>query len=163
MEKKLLSINPKKATGYDQLPPKLLKPAGKTLAPSMTALINHSIKTATFPSDLKYGEVSPHFKKDDMLDKTKYRPVSILPSPSKLFESIILDQVLEYFEAILDKRISAFRKKYSTQSVLLKAVEDWRKALDQGLYVGAILIDLSKAFDLILHGLLLAKLHMAVI
>ncbi len=74
-------------------------------------------------------------------------------------EGVIANQARIYFSAILDVCISAFRKDYNTQSILLKAVEDWRMALDEGIYVEAILMDLSKAFDVIPHGLLIAKLH----
>ncbi len=59
---------------------------------------------------LKCAELSPVFKKDDILDKTKYRPLSILPCISKIMESVIANQPRIYFSAILDVRISAFRK-----------------------------------------------------
>ncbi len=72
-------------------------------------------------------------------------------------EGVTANQARIYFSAIRDVRISAFRKDYNTQSILLKAVEDWRMALDKGKYVGAILMDLSKAFDVMPHGLLIAK------
>ncbi len=61
-------------------------------------------------------------------------------------EAVIANQARIYFSPILDVCISAFRKDYNTQSILLKAVEDWRMTLDEGKYVGAILMDLSKAF-----------------
>ena len=69
------------------------------------------------------------------------------------------DQLKTYFDNILSKFLSAFRKNYSCQSILLKMIEDWKKALDHGLTVGAIMIDLSKAFDTIPHVHLLRKLE----
>ncbi len=59
-------------------------------------------------------------------------------------ESVIVNQARIYFSAILDVCISAFRKDYNNQSILLKAVEDWTMTLDEGKYVGAILMDLNK-------------------
>ncbi len=63
-----------------------------------------------------------------------------------------------YFHDILDIHLSAFRKNNNTQTILVKAGEDWKKALDNGKYVGTILMDLSKAFNVIPHGLFVAKL-----
>jgi len=157
--KLLTGINPKKATGFDQLPPKLIRIAGPAIAPSLTALINNTISSTQFPADMKCAELSPVYKKGDNLDKTKYCPISILPCLSKVAEGAIINQMWSFFSNVLDTRISAFRKHYNTQSVLVKAVEDWRKALDEGKYVGAILMDLSKVFDVLPHGLILAKLH----
>ena len=158
--KKLLSqVNPKKSTGYDQFPSKLLKLIDNDLAPSMTSLINYSLSSHKFPAGLKYAEISPVFKKDDALDKKNYRPVSILPCMSKIFEKVINMQICSYFYESVAENVSAFRNRYSTQAMLIKAVEDWKSALDDNKYVGAILTDLSKAFDVVPHGLLLAKLN----
>ncbi len=120
-------VNPRKATGFDQFPPTLLRTPGFAIAPS---LVNHTIACSQFTADLKCAELSPVFKKDDILDKTKYRPLSILLCLSKIMEGVIANQARIYFSAILDIRISAFRKYYTTQLILLKAVEDWRMALD---------------------------------
>ncbi len=158
MTKMLKHVNPKKATGFDQFPPKLLHAAGSVLAPSLTSLVNYTITCCQFPEDLKCAELSPVFKKDDVLDKTKYRPLSILPCISKILERVIDGQMSLYFSEIMEELMSAYRKMHNTQSILLKAVEDWKSALDQGKYVGAIMMDLSKAFDVVPHGLLLAKL-----
>ena len=63
-----------------------------------------------------------------------------------------------HFQGIFDNYLSAFRKTYGCQSILLKLVEDWRHALDNKMIVGAILTDLSKAFDSLPHKLLIEKL-----
>ena len=159
MYKKLNTINHKKATGFDRLPPKLIKLGAKVLCGPMVSLMNMSIEQATFPNALKCAEVIPIFKKGDMLDKKNYRPVSILPCISKIFEGILIDQLKVYFEGVLSPHLSGFRKGYNCQSVLLNFVEKCKVNLDNNQVYGALLTDLSKAFDCLPHCLLLSKLN----
>jgi len=77
---------------------------------------------------------------------------------SKVFERIIFTQLTEHFNNIFHNFLSAFRNNFGCQTTLMRVIEDWRKALDSHQYVGAILMDLSKAFDCIPHDLLLDKL-----
>ena len=91
--------------------------------------------------------------------KKNYRPISILTSFSKIFEGIVCDQMMTYFDKILSPLLSAYRKKFSCHNVLIHCIEQWRKALDEGQIVATVLMDLSKAFDSLPHGLLLAKLN----
>ncbi len=79
IEKLLSSINLRKETGFDQLPPKLLRIAGLDIAPSTTALVNKTISCAQFTADLKCVELSAVFKKENVLDETKYRSIGISP------------------------------------------------------------------------------------
>ena len=85
---KLNSININKSTGHDMIPPKLIKLGAKELCVPITYLINKCIKTSTFPKYLKLGEITPVFKKENMLDKRNYRPISTLPCLSKIFEGV---------------------------------------------------------------------------
>ena len=87
-----------------------------------------------------------------------YRPVSILVVLDKVFEKCLEHQLIQYFNPILSPSLSAYRRGYSCESVLLRLIEDWRFALDKRCVVGAVIMDLSKAFDMIPHNLLLAKL-----
>ena len=87
-----------------------------------------------------------------------YRQVSILPNLSKIYESCLYDQMYKYFNHILSKRQYGFRKGFSTWHCLLVMMEKWPKCLDKGCLTGAILTDLSKAFDCILHDILIANL-----
>ena len=75
---------------------------------SLTRLFNECMTACQFPSDMKLSEISPIFKKDDNLNKENYRPVNILTVLSKVFESILSDQLVAYFENILSSRISAY-------------------------------------------------------
>ena len=123
-----------------------LKSCSKIAQP-IADLIDFSIATSQFPDRLKQANGVPVFKKKDPLDKRSYRPVSILPSISKIFEKTINDQLSAHSENIFNPFLGAFRPGMSYQSTLLCLVEDWRQALDRHEYAAAILMDLSKAFD----------------
>ena len=88
---------------------------------------------------------------------SKCRPVFILVMLDKVFERCVQKQLVHYFNPYLSKFWSAYRKGYSCKSVLLHLIEDWKGALDKNSVVGTVM-DLSKAFDLVPHDLLLAKL-----
>ena len=100
----------------------------------------------------------PVFKKKDRNNVENYRPESILPNLPKIYERCLYDQMYKYFNHILSKWQFGFRKSFSTHHCLLVMTEKWRKCLDEGRISGDILKDLSKAFDCILHDLLIAKL-----
>ena len=121
--------------------------------------INHSIEeTGIFPSSLKLGNITPIFKKDDPLDKSNYRLVSILPLLSKVHEQIIYNQLSQHSEQFLNSILCGFRKAHNTRRPLCKLLHSWQRELDSG-FVGTILMDLSKAYDCISHELLIAKLE----
>ena len=115
---------------------------------------NNSIFDATFPSELKNAEVIPVFKKK----ARNNRPVSNLPNLPKIYERCLYDQMYKYFNHILSKQQCGFRKGFSTQDFLRVMSKKWQKCLDKMGISGAILTDLLKAFDCILHDLLIAKI-----
>ena len=94
-----------------------------------------------------------------MTDKSNYRPISILPVVSKLYERVMQKQIADFIDKHLYVNMCGYRKGYSTQYALLTLLEKWKLILDKQGYAGAIIMDLSKAFDTINHELLLAKLH----
>ena len=110
---------------------------------------------AFLSDELKLAEVIPLFKKDDPFDKSNYRPVSLLSHVSKVFERIIYNQINEYIEPFLSNLLTGFRKNHNTQHSLLKKLESFKEALDKGNSVSAIFMDLSKAFDMLNHDLLI--------
>ena len=108
---------------------------------------------------MKQANITPVFKKDSRNQKENYRTVSILPIIPKIFEKILSKQLYIYFENILSKFQCGFRKGFSTRYYLLLTIKKWKKAADKDQSFGALLTDLSKAFDCLSHDLLIAKLH----
>ena len=148
------------AIGFDGVPPKLVKLANKVISGPLSELIIETlIRKCHFPNAEKIACVAPVFKNDDRLDKSNYRPISVLNVFSKIFERFLFLQMIPYFNNILSNFLSAYRERYSCQHVLLRLIETWRKCLDENNLVGAILMDLSKAFDCLPHDLLIAKLE----
>ena len=94
-----------------------------------------------------------------MLEKKNYRPVSILPCISKIFESVLIDELNVFFIDLFSVNLSGYRKQYSCQHVLMNFIENCKKHLDINMVYGLITSDLSKAFDCLPHRLLISKLH----
>lgn len=159
VEKIITKMDTKKSTGYDSIPPKLLKPVASKISTHISIIFNKCIDNSIFPHNAKLAEVVPLFKKDDNLMMKNYRPVSILPSISKILEKLVHEQLVLFLDNVLDPNIAAYRKGYSCEHVLLSLVESWKKALDLKKHAGAILMDLSKAFDCLPHPLIIAKLE----
>ena len=107
----------------------------------------------------KKANITSVFKKGDRNSKDNYMPVSILPNISKIFERCIFRQLYSFMFEFLSKYQCGFRKGYSTKHCLLAMLEKWKSAVDKGKSFGALLTDLSKAFDCLPDELLLAKLH----
>ena len=141
------------------LPIKIIKLASKVNTNQLTDCINAAIFENIFPNELKLGDVSPVFKKDDSTNKDNFRPISVLSAISKIYERILTDQISSYMEDIRSPNLCGFRKGYSPQYSLIQMLEKWRKCLDKKGVVGAILMDLSKAYDCLPTDLLIAKLE----
>ena len=107
---------------------------------------------------MKLADISPIVKRDDNLCKENYRSINLLAIISKLFENILSDQIANYFRNLLCSPLSAYRKGYSCQHVILCLTGYWRQALDNGSTVGIVATDLSRAHDKMPHALLIAKL-----
>ena len=158
VRKEILNLSTKKATKNGDIPAKILKKSVNIYIKEITFIINDCLEKGILPDDLKLADVSPIFKKEDSLKKENYRPVSILPHMSKVFERILYKQIDTFMTTKFSPYLCGFRKNHNAQYSLLKMIETWKKHLDKGEKIGVILMDLSKAFDTINHSLLLAKL-----
>ena len=108
---------------------------------------------------MKLASITPVFKENVRTSKNNYRPVSVLLAICKIFEHIICNQLSASFEEIFSKFQCGFRKNYSTQHCLLMMLESWKEAANKNKAFGALMADLSNAFDCLSHDLLIAKLH----
>ena len=75
-----------------------------------------------------------------------------------MYEKVIKNQLVPYFDKYFSSFVSAYRKSYSTQQVSIRLLEEWRNKLGKNFIVGAVLMDLSKAFHCIPHSLIIAEL-----
>ena len=159
MQKEICNLDSSKAYQKDNIPPKVLKENTDVVSTVLSSDINRCLHIGNFPNNLKNADFTPTFKKCSHLSKDNYRPISILPTLCKVDEKLLYQQIYHYFNCILSKYLCGFRKYHSTQHCLLFMIEMLKKSLDNGLFSGIALTDLSKAFDSIAHGLLIAKLN----
>ena len=153
-------LDSKNSTGCDGLSNTLLKSIKLNLVKPITLIVNQMLTTGIFPDKLKRAKVIPLFKKGDKSIFSNYRPTSLLPSISKLFEKVIYQQLYKYFEDsnVFYESQYGFRKGHSTELASLELVNRLLSKMDKGEVPVAIFIDLSKAFDTLDHDILLYKL-----
>ena len=154
-----MSLNVSKASPKTSIPSKIINDTCDLFALKLHTDFKFSIDNANFPNNLKLADISPVHKKGDRTDKSNYRPVSILPVISKIFEQLFFYQIDNFMDAKLSIHQCGFRKGYSAQHCLVVMLEKWRATLDNRGCSGVLLTDLSKAFDCLSHDLLLAKLE----
>ena len=157
----LKSIDLHKACGIDKPSPPMLKLAAPIIAPSIAKLINHSFNTASFPRRWKTAKVSPLFKGGDSEDLNNYRRISVLSVLSKAIERHVHDSLSRYLceNNLIYSKQSGFRKLHSTETALIRNIDELLFNLDNNRVSGMILIDYCKAFDMVDHVILLDKLH----
>ena len=119
MEKIIANIDSSKAYQNGNIPPKILKDNREIASLVLAYDINKCIDRGKFPNNLKKSDVTPTFKKDDKLSKENYRPISILPTLSKVYERVLHQQMYDYFNEIFSKFLCGYRKGYGTQHAML--------------------------------------------
>ena len=137
----------------------VLKASIESCSEVLTKLFNNTILTSNFPDKLGVADVSPIIKKDDPQKSKNYRPVTVLPVVSKVFERLLHKQMSLHVEEYLPPYLRGYRKGFTTQRALLPLLEKWKNVLDKKGHSGAVSMDLSKAFDTLNHDHLIATLH----
>ena len=160
VEKCIRKLKNGKATGLDGIGTRLLKSGSPVLSIYLAQIFNQSLEIGYVPRIWKTKRVSPLHKGDSKTDPTNYRPISILPIPMKILEKLVHEQAVGFIKdnSIISDFQSGFRKLYSTNTAVLEVSDHILENLDDKKYVGAVLVDLKKAFDTVDHKILLKKL-----
>ena len=131
IEKEILALNASKVGTFKNIPAKLIKETSDVCGKVFLDVWNSKIiDKQAFPTRLKLADITPIHKKNDTLSVGNYRPVSVLPSVSKILERIMKKQLLSYINQFLSRLLCGYRKGYNTQTALLSLIEKWKSILD---------------------------------
>ena len=149
LEKHMNKLNKKKSLGLDGLSQEHLIMGAKNLITPLTTIINQSILEGEFPANWKEAAVTPVLKKGSPQLLSNYRPVSCLPTASKVLEIVICSQLSDYLESnnLLPRNQHGFRPRRSTMTAWQEIQLDWAMKTEQDLVTGVLLWDLLAAFD----------------
>ena len=150
----------KKSSGHDEIDNFLLKTIILSIATPLAYIFNLSLSSGIVPDNIKIAKVIPIFKKGDTSETKNYRPISILPSLSKVLERIVFIRTTDFLNKhnIFCESQFGFRANHNTTQAILKCIDTLSCSIDQHLHTIAIFLDFSKAFDTINHDILLVKL-----
>ncbi len=157
----ITSSNAKKSTGHDGISMILVKSISKEVSVPLTKIINLSLSTGVVPDDMKMAKVIPLYKAKNKELFTNYRPISLLPTFSKLLEKVVHKRLYQFLQKhnILYPNQYGFRRKRSTCDAITDFTFDVLQTLDDRQSSLAVFLDLSKAFDTIDYEILLRKME----
>ena len=161
VEKQLRQLNPSKASGPDEIPPRLLKLVAHEIAPALSFVFQQSYESGVVPAQWKQALVSPVHKSGDKSDPTNYRPISLTCICGKVMEHIMLSHISKHLAVhnILADSQHGFRQGLSTTTQLTSVIHEWSSCLQKRSQTDAVFLDFQKAFDRVPHHRLFSKLQ----
>ena len=156
-----MRLNPSKANGPDEIPPKLLKLIAHEVALALSFIFQQSYNSGVVPSQWKQALVTSIHKSGDKSDPSNYRPISLTCIWCKVIEHIILSHISKHIAAnnIIADTQHGFRQWLSTTTQLISVTNDWSHSLQKRSQTDAIFLDFQKAFDRVPHERLCTKLQ----
>lgn len=154
------NLNPNSGSGVDGVSTKAIKCLKNVIVDDLTKCINKCLDEGTFPKSLKIAKVTPVYKSGTKSDPGNYRPISVLPVISKIYEKILYDRLKKFLESknFLYKKQYGFRPNSNTLAATVDLVTQIKTKIDQKQITLGVFVDLKKAFDTVSHDLLLKKL-----
>ena len=144
----LSGLSSNKATGLDKISCKIIKIAALVIADSLTYIFNQPIALSSFPDKWKMARVIPLYNKSGHRNiPGNYRPISILPTISKIMERILYNQLYNYLTefGLLSSAQFGFRKSHYTATALLDCTNDWYMNIDKKMFNLVVFIDFTKS------------------
>ena len=161
INKLLKNLSGSRSTAVDGLDNFSVRISADIITDPLHHIITLAIMQEKVPDGWKHAKIIPLHKKDDKLQPKNYRPVAILSPLSKILEKVMYGQIYDYVSrnGILHKNLHGYRRNRSSLTALLQLYNYGVEAANKGQISGAVLLDLSAAFDLVPHDLLLKKLE----